>query len=249
MSSNLLIAAAAGLIGACAGSFATTAALRSLRGEQALSGRSRCDGCGGPLGLAATVPVISYAVLRGACGRCGDRIDPAHPVGEVAGALIVGTAFWLVEPERAALIGLLGLVLLAAAIIDQRTQRLPDPLTLAASLLALALATLNDRLLEGLAAAALAFALLEGLRRGFEILRRKPGLGFGDVKLIAALALWLGAATPWALALASIAGLLTVLVAKPSNGRIAFGPLVVGSSLIVGLAADGRLLPASDLFA
>lgn len=234
----------AALVGAVAGSFAATGALRSMRGEQALAGRSRCDGCGHPLGFAATAPIISYAVLRGACARCGSRIDPAHPVGEVAGGALVGAAFLLVEPARATLVAALGLVLLAASIIDQRTQRLPDGLTLAAAVLSLGLAALNGQVLVGIAAAVITFVLLEGLRRGFLRLRGRAGLGSGDVKLFCALALWLGVATPWAIALAALAGLLVAMVAKPTGGRIAFGPLIAGGGLIVGLVLDGDLAPA-----
>lgn len=239
----------AGLIGACAGSFAATAALRSLGGERALAGRSRCDGCGQGLGFSATVPIISYAVLRGACARCGSRIDPAHTAGEVAAAAAAGAAFWLVGPAQATLITTLGLVLLAASIIDQRTQRLPNALTLAAALLSLGLAALNGQVLVGIAAAAITFVLLEGLRRGFLRLRGRVGLGSGDVKLLCALALWLGVATPWVVALAALIGLLIAMVTKPADGRIAFGPLIAGGALIVGLAVDGGLLPAEWTFA
>lgn len=233
----------ASLVGACAGSFAVTAALRSLRGEQALAGRSRCDGCGETLGFAATAPVVSYAVLRGACARCGSRIDPAHVAGEIAGAMLGGLAFWLTPPPQAALIVALGLVLLAASVIDQRIQRLPDPLTLAVALLSLGLAALNGQILIGIAAAAVTFGLLEGLRRSFLRLRGRVGLGAGDVKLLSALALWLGTATPWAIALAALVGLLVALVTKPTDGRIAFGPLIAGGATIIGLAVDGGLLP------
>ncbi|MDO8297676.1 MAG: A24 family peptidase [Caulobacter sp.] len=244
MTAGVVLPVFAGLIGACAGSFAATAALRSLRGEKALAGRSRCDGCGQALGFAATTPIISFAVLRGACARCGSRIDSAHVAGEAAGATLAGAAFWLVPPAEAALTAALGLVLVAASIIDQRTQRLPNLLTLAVALLCLGLAALNGQVLVGIAAATITFVLLEGLRRGFLRLRGHAGLGSGDVKLLCALALWLGVATPWAIALAALVGLLVAMVTKPTDGRIAFGPLIAGGALMVGLAVDGGVLPA-----
>lgn len=231
-------------MGACAGSFAATAALRSLRGERALAGRSRCDGCGHALGFATTTPVVAYAVLGGACAHCGMRIDPAHLAGEVAGAVLGGMAFWLVPPPQAGLIVMLGLVLVAASVIDQRTQRLPDPLTLAVALFSLGLATLNGRVLVGIAAAAITVGLLEGLRYGFLRLRGRAGLGAGDVKLLGALALWLGPATPWAIALAALVGLLVVAISRPVGGRIAFGPLIAGGALVTGLTAESGFIAA-----
>jgi leader peptidase (prepilin peptidase)/N-methyltransferase len=234
----------ASLVGACGGSFAVTAALRSLRGEQALAGRSRCDGCGHALGFATTTPVVAFAVLGGACARCGMRIDPAHLAGELAGAVLGGLAFWLAPPPQAALIVMLGLVLVAASVIDQRTQRLPDPLTLAVALLALGLAATNGQVLIGIAAAAITFGLLEGLRYSFLRLRGRAGLGAGDVKLLGALALWLGPATPWAVALAALVGLLVVAISRPVGGRIAFGPLIAGGALVTGLTAESGFIPA-----
>lgn len=247
MTGNLLLTVVVGLVGACGGSFAATAALRTLRGEQAVAGRSHCDGCGVTLGAAATIPLFSYPALRGACTHCGGRIDPTHLAGEVAGAALGAGAFALLPPAFACLVLCLGLVLLAASIIDQRTQRLPDRLTLVVGLLCLGLALLAGRLLEGLAAAAITFALLEVARQGYLRFRGRSGLGAGDVKLLAALALWLGAATPWAVTAASAGCLALVLIARPSGGKIAFGPFIAGGALAVGLLIDSQLLPALEL--
>lgn len=231
------------LFGACLGSFVTTAALRSLTFEPAILGRSRCDTCRSPLGFAATTPVVSYFALGGACSACGARIDPAHTAGELAGAMIAGAAFTLAEPFTATLLTVLGLVLLAASVIDHKSQRLPDMLTLVAAALALTLVAFGgkDRLIVGLICAAASFVLLEALRRGFDLARGRSGLGFGDVKLLSVLAIWLGVTTPWVVALASVAGLATVAIVRPADGRIAFGPLIAGAAMMVGLALEGGL--------
>lgn len=242
MATSVLIPAAAGLVGACAGSFAATAALRSLRGEQVLVGRSRCDGCGAALGFMATTPILSYAALGGACRRCRGRIDPAHVTGEAVGGIVAATSFWISPTLQAALISLMALLLLATSIIDQRTQRLPDPLTLVVALMSLGLAVLNGQVLIGLAAAAVTFALLEGLRRGFVLLRGRSGLGFGDVKLFSALALWLGLATPWSVAVAALAGIAIVFLTRGDQDRIAFGPSIAVGAMAVGLAIQGDLI-------
>ncbi len=237
--------ALAAVTGACLGSFASTAAVRLARGEQAIVGRSRCDGCGQTLGFLATVPVISYVGRAGACSACRGRIDPVHPIGEIAGAAIAVAAFAAAPVPQALLISALGLLLLASAILDARTQHLPDFLTAAAALIAAALAWTHGAvaLTEGLIAAAVAFLVMEGVRRSFLWLRRKPGLGFGDVKLLAALAPWLGVATPWAVVGASVLGLLTFAVLRPKDGRIAFGPMLILAGLIVGLLREAHAWP------
>jgi leader peptidase (prepilin peptidase)/N-methyltransferase len=241
-----LIALPATVVGLCLGSFVATAALRAAHGEQALAGRSHCDGCGASLGFARTMPVLSYVALRGACADCGGRIDPLHVAGEVAGGLIVGAAFALAPWSRALPLAALGLLLLADAIYDAKSRKLPDLLTLGIAALGVALAVEQSMatLWLGLIAAAAAFVLLEAVRRGFLWARRKPGLGFGDVKLVAALAVWLGLATPWAVAVASILALGVALARPSADGRLAFGPWLALGGFSVGMIREAHLWPA-----
>ncbi len=199
------------------------------------------------LGVLATVPIVSYPVLRGACHACGMRIEPTHLIGEVAGAVLGFLAFWLTPPAVASLILLLGLVLLAASIIDQKSRRLPDALTLCAAVLSLGLATLAGTLLVGLVTAAVTFGALEVVRRGFIQFKGYAGLGAGDVKLLAALSIWLGLATPWALVLASAAGLAAILMGRPKRGMVAFGPFIAGGALAIGLLLQSQVLPVMEL--
>jgi len=237
------------LLGAVVGSFAATAGLRWARGEQALSGRSRCDACARPLGFSATVPIISYVRLGGACADCRTPIHPGHFAGEVLGASLAVASVAFLPIGQAVAAAAMGAVLIAAAAADAASRRLPDLASAAVAVLGLGLALLRGpaALLAGLAGALLTGAILLLLRRGFAARRGDPGLGLGDVKLTAALALWLGATTPWALALAGLAGLAQVRLAKPADGRIAFGPLLAASGWAVGLSLQaglfGDLLP------
>jgi leader peptidase (prepilin peptidase) / N-methyltransferase len=236
----------AGVAGLALGSFAVTAGLRTSRGDSVLAGRSRCDTCGRSLNFAQTTPVIAFVALRGACARCGARIDPVHLAGEVAGALVVAASLLAGDPWRTALLAALGLVLIAAAAVDVRTMRLPDLMTGAAAVLGLALAVQAGvgALLAGLAAAAVSVSLLLGLR--LLAARRsggEPGLGLGDVKLIGALALWLGALTPMAVAVAAVFGLAVVAVRRSGDRRLPFGPAIAAGAWIVGIGGEAGLWP------
>lgn len=231
-------------LGAVIGSFAATAGLRWARGEQALSGRSRCDACAAPLGFGATVPILSYVRLGGACADCRAPIHPGHFAGEVLGASLAMASVVLLPVGPAVVAAALGLVLIAAAAADVASRRLPDLASVLAAVLGLGLALLRGptALLAGLAAAALTGGILLLLRRSFAARRGDPGLGLGDVKLAAALALWLGAATPWALALAGVLGLAQMRLLKPADGRIAFGPMLAAGGWTVGLALQAGFL-------
>jgi leader peptidase (prepilin peptidase)/N-methyltransferase len=237
--------AACAVPGLALGSYAVTAGVRMSRGEGSSRGRSRCDACGAQLGLLQTVPIASYIGLRGACRHCGARIDPLHLVGEVGGAAIVVSAFAVAEPLRATALSALGLALLAASVVDGRIRRLPDILTGFAAVAALALAASDgvERALLGLAAAAIATAILSLLRWTGERTRGEAGLGWGDVKLIAALALWLGAATPMMVLVASVLGLIAAPWLRGPDRRLPFGPAIALAGWAVGLCLEAEWTP------
>lgn len=247
MIASLGLAIAGTCVGACVGSFVATAALRWARGETAMSGRSRCDFCRTPLGFAATTPLVSWAVKRGACSVCGGRISSLHPIGELVGAFL-GLAVAMVSSSgrQAGCLATLCFALLGAALIDSETLTLPDALTFAVAISGVALSALRSvgTVEQGLIAAVLAFVLLEAVRRAFLVSQGKPGLGFGDVKLTAALALWLGILTPWAVALAAIFGLTAFATLRPADGRLPFGPWLALGGGLVGLAREAGIWPA-----
>ncbi|HEX3365611.1 A24 family peptidase [Phenylobacterium sp.] len=230
----------AALAGLALGSYAVTAALRFGRAEGASSGRSHCDSCGQTLGFAQTVPLVSYAVARGACASCRAKIDPAHLVGELGGALILTIAFADGVTLRAALLSALGLILLAVSVIDWKIGRLPNAFTGPLAVAALALAALRSvaAVESGLLAAAATFVVFQGVR--WLSLRRRgdPGLGLGDVKLMCALAIWLNLATPWMVVGATALAGAGIAIRRSGQKRIPFGPALAGAGWIVGMAGE-----------
>lgn len=135
--------------------------------------------------------------------------------------------------ETMATLGLLA-ALAAIAVIDLRSLRIPDALSLplVAAGLAVAPALRGGATADHLIGAAAGFALFAVIgevhfrRRGVE------GLGLGDAKLFAAAGAWLGwQALPWVLLVAALGGLAFALAA--GRGRpVAFGPW-----LALGIAA------------
>ena len=231
--------AAAGL---ALGSFAVTAGLRRSEGRQALWGRSACDACGRTLGMLQTIPVVSYVRQSGACTACGARIDPLHLVGELAGAAVVLSAFWIASPARATGLGLLGLMLLAIAVVDLKVQRIPNLYSALVAAVCLGLSTERG---EG----ALVAGVLWGAGTGGLLLalaavgKRWLGegiLGLGDVKLMGALAIWLGPATPAMVLTASLLGLASAPLLARGDRRIPFGPMIALGAWTVGLVSEAH---------
>ena len=139
--------------------------------------------------------------------------------------------------------------LTALAIIDARTLRLPDKLTLPLIAAGLAAAWVLDQpVWLHLLGAALGYLTLVAIEMGYLKVRGRAGLGRGDAKLFAAGGAWCGAlALPLILLVASASALLYVLVMRVVAGRrfqvdlmIAFGPfLAFAIGLIYLLGAAG----------
>jgi leader peptidase (prepilin peptidase)/N-methyltransferase len=228
------------LVGSCIGSYSATLGLRLARGQQSVLGRSACDHCGVTLGFTRTIPLVSFVQSGGVCAACDGRIDPVHLLGEVLGAVVAVLAavaalaglVWQAE-----VIALMGFTLIATSIVDLKVQRLPHALTLIVALGGVTLSAAKGlgAFEAALVSAAATYGLLELVRRGLKRLSGQSALGGGDVALLAALALWLGPATPWALVCACVGGLLVAVARGKRRGRIAFGPYLAAAAWPIGV--------------
>ncbi len=142
----------------------------------------------------------------------------------------------------AALLTLLVVASILLAWIDLRRGVIPDWLNLSIALLGLGRALLLDgwegtlaAALEGLAVGAVVWLL----RWLYFVARKRQGLGLGDVKLLAASAIWIGAV---GVPLQLLVGSLTALAAAAAlhlSGRTMTGQTVLpfGPFLVLGLLA------------
>lgn len=234
-------------LGLIVGSFVATLVIRWPRRRSVARGRSQCDGCGRTLAAWELVPLASALALRGRCRSCGAAIDPRHWQMEV-GCGVIGALAGLVAPGPEGLAGaVFGWGLLALAALDAAEMWLPDALTgpLALAGLAVGAPPLTDRVVGAIAG----FALLEGVRRGYRVVRGREGLGGGDPKLFGAIGAWLGwRLLPAVLVLAALAGLAAVLWARLAgrevrrDSPVPFGALLAAAAypawlVMVGLGA------------
>lgn len=194
MGASLVLSAFAALVGAVAGSFLATLALRWGQGRSVVRGRSACDGCGRPLAGWELVPLASGAALAWRCRTCRAPIDPRHAGLEIACAGI-GAAALATHPGADGWAGaLFGWLLAVLALLDRDHFWLPDRLVIPLGLAGFAagLAGLDPAPGERAAGAAIGFALLSLVRWGYRRTRGREGLGGGDPKLFAAIGAWLG---------------------------------------------------------
>jgi leader peptidase (prepilin peptidase)/N-methyltransferase len=211
------------------GSFLNVCILRLPRGESIVTPRSHCLHCQQPIANRDNIPVLSWLLLGGRCRSCGGRISWRYPVIESATcALFVICCLYFSASLLAAAWALLCFFLLGLAVMDAETLLLPDLFTLPGLAAGVLFAGLRPSLETGiwsyalslrsaglsLLAAAVAAATLLAIAGIYWLLRRRMGMGLGDVKLLAMLGAWLGLPqTALALFLAIVAGALYGVIA------------------------------------
>jgi leader peptidase (prepilin peptidase)/N-methyltransferase len=248
------------LFGLAFGSFLNVCISRLPRHHSIVRPPSHCPRCKARIAAYDNIPLISFLLLRGRCRNCREPIAWRYPFVEAAvAALFVGNVLWFDGIHFWSIaFSIFCALLLALAVCDAETMRLPDALTL--PLLGLGvLYRAGDGLLEELshgAAYAWHSALLLGLRGSisaaatalallllrwlYSLVRRRQGLGLGDVKLAAAIAAWLGARQMCVVFfLAVVAGALTAVLLLAVRGHKrakSEGPLAVPFGTFLALA-------------
>jgi leader peptidase (prepilin peptidase)/N-methyltransferase len=241
------LAAVAGLLGLCVGSFLNVVIHRlprmmerdwqaqcaDLRGEppspsEALSlarPRSRCPACGHQITALENIPIISYLMLRGKCSKCAAPISLRYPIVEAGTGLLSAYAAWHFGPTPQAVGALIMLwALIALTAIDYDTQLLPDSITLPLLWIGLALnlAGAYVELSSAVIGAMAGYLTLWSVYWLFKLTTGKEGMGYGDFKLLAALGAWMGwQMLPVIILLSSIVGAIVgiSLIAFSRHGR------------------------------
>lgn len=181
------------LLGACVGSFITLVTYRLPRDEPIGMTRSRCTACLATLRVRDLFPIFSWLFARGRCRRCHARVGLRYPLTELACALIaVGMVVRFgLTLEALALVGL-GWCVVALVLTDLEHQMILDEVQVAIALFGIlygvALHLPPSAMVAGAALGGV-FGLL--IKYGFLWLRKKDGLGWGDVKFLVAAGIWL----------------------------------------------------------
>jgi leader peptidase (prepilin peptidase) / N-methyltransferase len=226
--------------GLALGSFLGVVAARVPLHRSIVRPGSACMSCETPISWYDNVPVLSYALLRGRCRKCGVRIPPRDLVIELTTALLlVGCVleFGLTLRTAAAAIGCAALVVVTAT--DLERQIVPNNVVLPTAAAVLALDTVWHPSPEW-AIGALGFA-------GFLFLvalAYPAGMGMGDVKLALLIGALLGRTTPVGFMLALLLSLVPTVFLFARHGRgarklkIPFAPFLAAGALIALFAGE-----------
>ena len=219
--------------------------------------RSLCPHCETPIAWHDNIPVLGWLKRRGRCASCHAPISVQYPLVELAGGALAVAVVALYGATLEALF-ILGacLAMLAMAVIDLRTQLLPDLLTLPLLWAGLLYQLLFQPLMlpAAVIGAMVGYLSLWSFYWLFKLVTGKEGMGYGDFKLLAALGAWLGWQTlPLVLILAAGAGALVGIVLQLAVPRLRgaplpFGPWLVMAGWIALLAGEPLMAHYTALF-
>jgi leader peptidase (prepilin peptidase) / N-methyltransferase len=247
----------AALFGLLVGSFLNVCIYRIPRDLSVISPRSFCPECGRQIAWHRNIPLLSYAVLRGRCGDCAKPIAWRYPLVELATAVLFAVVAarygWTIASVKWALFEAIAMVLFWT---DMEERILPDEFTLGGTAIGLIFAflvPLHGAILDQLFSAvqpvrrsllnaALGAALLSGPMWGvgalYHLVRKREGLGLGDVKLLLFMGSFLGIENGIvAVMIGSLSGaILGIAYVWMTRQSAATYPLPFGSFLCLGAA-------------
>lgn len=222
------------------GSFLGLVSLRLPLGQQIAVGRSKCPKCDHTLAFWHLMPVLSFLIQRGRCGYCSEKISFYYPIMELSAVTVVVWAAFVTTGAVFVASCFLGWALLVLMTIDWRYMILPDVLTYPLMISGIGvIAYLNpDRVIWHLAALIAALVILGGLLFVYRHIRKRDGLGWGDVKLFMAAGAWVGPEGLGSMLLLSTILALLGSFAVAALGKKElnqFGKIPFGSYLSAGL--------------
>jgi leader peptidase (prepilin peptidase)/N-methyltransferase len=250
------------LFGLIIGSFLNVCIYRMPRDLSVVAPRSFCPHCEAPIAWYDNIPLVSFLLLGGRCRHCQARIPLRYLVVE----LLTAASFALVAHRYGfTFAGLKGCVFSALVIglvfSDLEEFILPDELTVGGAVagvlfaLAVPLDSFFMALLvpqawgprpvwiaESLLGAIVSSGALWIVGALYQRLRKREGLGLGDVKMVAMIGAFLGLQGALLTlvigsVLGSVIGLLFITIARKdySTYELPFGSFLGVAALIVGV--------------
>ena len=177
---------------------------------------SRCPRCLTPIKPYDNVPVFAWLWLKGKCRNCGLPISPMYPLVELATGLLFVGCFLEFGISQATVKWLFFICLLIIlTVTDLRVRLLPDVITwpgFVAGVLFSAFVPPNDGVafllslrlfhqlppervlgvIEALLGAAFGSLMLWGAAALYKLVRKREGMGMGDVKMMLMVGAFLG---------------------------------------------------------
>lgn len=253
------------LFGTVFGSFLNVCIYRIPREESIVFPPSHCTECGSKIKFYNNIPILSYLLLGGKCADCKSGISPVYPFVEIlSGVLLLLTVYTLGLTIETLFYALFIYALLVITFIDLEHMIIPNIISLPGIIAGLVFNALRTdwqysrELIEGASMSLGSFfgllnevpfldsvfgAVLGGgvlllIAFVYEVIRKREGMGMGDVKLLAMIGAFIGVqGVVFVIFLSSILGTvvgISVILYKRGDLKYAipFGPFLSVASVI-----------------
>ncbi len=183
------------LFGLSWGSFLNVVIYRLPRGLSIIHPPSFCPHCQSRIRFYDNIPLLSYIILKGKCRACKSRISLTYLLVE----LITPLSFILLHIYHSLSLFffascLFSSLLIVLAFIDYSHQILPDEITLPGLLFGVTYSLFRKdlNLTQSLTGAVVGAGFLLFMYGAYYVLRKKEGLGMGDVTMMLMIGSYLG---------------------------------------------------------
>ncbi len=240
------------ILGGMVGSFLNVCIYRIPRNRSIVRPGSGCPVCGKPIRFYDNIPFISYFVLRGRCRQCKTRISPRYVLVEWITGILFAILYYIYGLSVDLPVALVFVsVLIVISFIDLEFMVIPDILSLGGLLLGLAVSFFRPDFgyLDSLLGILLGGGVLFGIAKSYELLRKREGMGGGDIKLLGMIgAFWGWKGVLFSLVAGSFAGVvvsLPLMLIKGEDTRYAvpFGPFLSFGAILYAIAG-GTIIDA-----
>ncbi len=182
------------ILGLAIGSFLNVCIHRLPADQSIVRPGSRCPACERPLRWFENVPILSFVFLGGRCRTCRARISQIYPLVELLtpSVFVLQYAYVGWQPLLAVRL-LFSSAMIVLLVIDLRHRILPNVITLPGIAVGLVAAlAFEPGWRSSLAGMVIGGGGLFMVREAYYRLRRREGLGMGDVKMLAMIGAFLG---------------------------------------------------------
>lgn len=246
ISPQLYFAACSFLFGLVFGSFMNVLIARLPRNQSIAFPPSHCPKCNHTIRFYHNIPLVSYIMLKGKCYDCGVRISIVYPLVELLTGLIFLAVFLKFGISYETLkFTVFAFLLLGAGLTDLFTAFdsdfecgiIPDTYTLGGTVIGLlfALTSVED-FKVAVAGAAVGFLSLWIPAFLYKLLRKREGMGGGDIKLMMMIGAFIGFVPIYFIFLGSaiigmLVGIPLVIFKKDKEFMIPYGIFIMFAAL------------------
>lgn len=253
------------ILGLIIGSFLNVCIYRLPREESIVYPGSHCTSCKKSISFYHNIPILSYIFLGGRCSHCNSKISFSYPLVEILSGLLFVATLWkfgMILDTLFYLLFISGLIVIT--FVDLKHMIIPNVITYPGILVGIlynALTTnwqnslelvsnfsfgfqnffelLNEvPILDSLFGVILGGGILLLIAYTYEIIRKRQGMGMGDVKLLALIGAFLGwQGVFFVIFLSSILGSivgLSIIITRKGDLKYAlsFGPFLSIAAII-----------------